>query len=62
MVLAMTRPTKNRNGTYQTRIGIPANLRDVIGKSELKRSLGTIENIGHPLFKIIREYSSESIG
>jgi len=41
MVLAMTRPTKNRNGTYLTRIGIPANLRDVIGKSELKRSLGT---------------------
>ena len=49
----MTRPTTNRNGTYQTRIGVPANLRGIIGKSELKRSLGTKDEseakLKHPI-------------
>ncbi|WP_157824411.1 site-specific integrase [Moritella sp. Urea-trap-13] len=65
----MTRPTTNRNGTYQTRIGVPANLRDTIGKSELKRSLGTKSEseakLKHPIvlaeFETILEQARRSL-
>ncbi len=41
MVLRMSSPTKNSNGVYYARLGVPAALRSIIGKRELKRSLKT---------------------
>lgn len=37
----MIKPTKDRNGTYYIRKAVPQELRSVIGKGELKRSLET---------------------
>lgn len=37
----MLSPTKDRNGTYILRKGVPVHLRSIVGKSELKRSLRT---------------------
>ncbi|WP_404364855.1 DUF6538 domain-containing protein [Marinobacter sp.] len=43
MSLRMANPVKDRNGTYICRVGVPAQLRKIIGKRELKPSLGTKE-------------------
>jgi integrase len=37
----MVTPTKDRNGTYIIRFGVPKELQMSVGKKELKRSLGT---------------------
>jgi len=37
----MVTPTKDRNGTYVIRFGVPKELQMSVGKKELKRSLGT---------------------
>ena len=37
----MAKPYKDKNGTYKIRKVVPINLRDLVGKSELKRSLLT---------------------
>lgn len=42
MVLAMSRPTKHpKSGVYQFRRAVPDRLRPLLGKTEVKRSLGT---------------------
>lgn len=42
MVLAMSRPTKHpKTGVYQFRKAVPERLRPILGKTEVKRSLGT---------------------
>ncbi|HEM8294390.1 TPA: tyrosine-type recombinase/integrase [Providencia stuartii] len=37
----MIQPTKNRHGVYTLRMAVPAELKDTLGKGELKRSLKT---------------------
>lgn len=41
MVLQMTRPTKGPDGVFRIRMGVPKDLRAIIGKVELKESLRT---------------------
>ena len=41
MVLAMSRPHKDRRGVYWLRRKVPAELRPIIGRTEYKRSLST---------------------
>jgi len=41
MALRMATPVRDKFGTYYCRVGVPAELRDIIGKRELKRSLRT---------------------
>ena len=41
MALRMARPSRKKNGIYQCRIVVPQELRQIIGKRELKQSLET---------------------
>ncbi len=41
MGFLMVSPIKNKNGVWTTRLTVPKELRSIVGKRELKRSLGT---------------------
>lgn len=61
MGFLMASPIKNKNGVWTTRVVVPKELRPIIGKSELKRSLGTKEErdarISHPA--VLAEFQAE---
>ncbi len=61
MGFLMASPIKNKNGVWTTRLVVPKDLRPIVGKSELKRSLGTKEErearLSHPT--VLAEFQAE---
>lgn len=61
MGFLMASPIKNKNGVWTTRLVVPKELRPIVGKSELKRSLGTKEErearLSHP--SVLAEFQAE---
>ncbi len=61
MGLIMALPVRNKNGMWSTRVVIPKELRPIIGRTELKRSLGTKEEreakLLHPT--VLAEFQAE---
>ncbi|MFA0358349.1 DUF6538 domain-containing protein [Vibrio breoganii] len=61
MALTMASPTRNKNGVFTTRVVVPKELRSIIGKTELKRSLNTKEErdarLRHPV--VLAEFQAE---
>ena len=57
----MALPVRNKNGMWSTRVVIPKELRPIIGRTELKRSLGTKEEreakLLHPT--VLAEFQAE---
>ena len=41
MALRMARPVRDKYGTFLCRVGVPSDLRHIVGRRELKRSLRT---------------------